>query len=97
MNIFMADSIDYGLGSVMLQVYEDKTVQPIYFTSRNYSTAEMKYTVTERECLEIFHALTKWRFYLHGGPAFFVMTYHEFLHWLISLKEQRGRFARWMV
>lgn len=58
---------------------------------------DVKYTVTERECLAIVHSLKKWRFYLHGGAKFLVMTDHQSLHWLMNMKEPKGRLARWMV
>lgn len=77
MKYFMTDASDYGLGAVMIQVYEDQNTRPISFTSRKFSTEERKYKVMKREFLAIFHALKKWRFYLHGGPDFILVTYHE--------------------
>ena len=67
------------------------------FTSRKTTDAEVIYTVTERECLAMVHALRKSRCYLHGEPDLIVETDHLSLKWLMSLKEPRGRLARWMV
>lgn len=41
--------------------------------------------------------MKKWRHYLHGGETFTVMSDHEALKWLNSLREPRGRLARWMI
>ena len=61
------------------------------------TNAEVKYTVTEQECLAVVHALRNWRCYLHCDADLIVETDHLFLKWLMSLKEPRGRLMRWMV
>ena len=81
----------------MLQDSSPGVWRPVAFTSRKMTDAEVKYTVTERECLAIVHALRKWRCYLHGEPDLIVETDHFSLKWLMSLEEPRGRLARWMV
>ena len=93
----MTDARAYGIGGVLLQRGEDDKWRPIAFTSRKLSGAEKTFTVTERECLAVVHGLRKWRFYLHGEKDVVVVTDHGSLKWVMSLRDPRGKLARWMV
>lgn len=62
------------------------------YSSRSITTAERKYSTTERECL----AVEKLRPYLEGF-RFTVITGHYSLVWLRRLKDPNGRLARWAV
>ena len=93
----MTDASDYGLGGVLLQESDDGKWRPVSFTARKLKGAEVRYTVTEKECLAVVHALRKWRHYLHGVPCFIVVTDHIALRWMVQLREPRGRLERWMV
>jgi transposase InsO family protein len=95
--LLMTDASGYGVGAVLLQIDQRGKWRPIAFASRKLKGAEVRYTVTEQECLAVVYALRKWRHYLHGGPRFEVVTDHMALRWLMSLREPRGRLARWMV
>lgn len=92
----MTDASGYGLGGVLLQMNADGKWQPISFTSRLLRKSERNYAPTERECLEILHALQKWRHYLHG-ESFVAETDHLALKWLLSLRDPREKLARWVV
>ena len=92
----MTDASSYRLGGVLLQMTKGGKWRPVSFTSRLLKLSERKYTVPEKECLAIFHALRKWRHYLHG-ERFECVTDHLALRWLLSLKDPRERLARWVV
>ena len=92
----MSDASDYGLGAVLLQE-EENCWRPIGFASKKLKGAEVNYTTTEKECLAVVFALQKFRHYLQGGPTFEVVSDHHALKWLLSLKDPKGRLARWMM
>ena len=90
----MADSSTYGLGGVLLQEEGGEKWRPIAFTSRKLSDSEKKFTVTERECLAVFHGLRKLRPSLHGEKEVLIFTDSFSFKWLMSLRDPRRRLAR---
>lgn len=93
----LTDASGYGIGGVFLRHCENGTWRPVSFTSRKLIDAEVKYTVTEIECLAVVHGLGKWECFLHGERELVVETDHLSFKWLMSLNDSRGRLARWMV
>ncbi|MGL5708984.1 MAG: reverse transcriptase domain-containing protein, partial [Aeromonas sp.] len=85
------DASDRGIGAVLQQ--EGK---PVEYASRVLTSAEQKYSTTEKECLAIVWALEKWRPYLLGRK-FHVKTDHKPLEWLKTARDPRGKLARWTL
>jgi hypothetical protein len=71
-------------------------MRPVAYASRVLSSAECKYTTTERECLAIITCVKLWRPYLHG-KEFTIVSNHHSLQWLMKMKDQNSRLARWYL
>jgi transposase InsO family protein len=93
--VVQTDASEYGLGAVLTQQFPEGE-RAICFLSRSLSRTERKYSVTEKECLGVIHAIEKLRPYLEGAK-FKVITDHYSLKWLNSIKDPIGRIARWAV
>lgn len=88
------DACGYGLGAVLLHVFEDNKKRVICYASRLLDACERNYGITEKECLAIVWAVEKFRCYLLG-IKFTVVTDHLALTWLKSKKDLQGRLMRW--
>ena len=89
------DASDVGLGAVLTT--SRGTV--IEFASRALTSAEQKYTTSEKECLAIIWATRKFRHYLLG-TSFTVETDHKPLEWLESHRQSHAgsqRLERWSL
>ena len=91
------DASHQAIAGVLLQEQEDSSWAPLAFLARSLKSAELNYTVSEKELLAIVYAVKKLRFYLHSREPFVVVTDHQAIKWLFSLKDPAGRLARWIV
>lgn len=90
------DSSSFGIGAVLSQEYNGKE-HVIAYISRALTKNEVKYSVTEKECISIIWACEKFRCYLESATPFTVITDHHSLLWLHNLKNPNGRLARWVL
>ena len=93
---FMLDvhAIDIGIGGILHQV-QDGRESVIAYASRALDKAEKNYCITEKELLAVRYFIEYFRQYLLGR-RFLVRSDHQALVWIFSLKEPRGKLARWL-
>lgn len=70
-----ADASQYGLGAVLLQMY-DNSWQPVAYASRALTSAEANYAQIEKELLASTYACERFHQYIYG-QAFEVETDHK--------------------
>ena len=92
--ILDTDASDLSIGGILSQV-QDGQEKVIAYGSRTLNKAEKNYCVTDKELLAVKHFVDYYRQYLLGRK-FTVRTDHQALVWLFSLKEPKGRIARWI-
>ena len=61
----MCDTLDYAVG-VFLEQIIDKKLHVIYYASHTLNEAQVNYTVSEKEFLEVVLVFKKFRLYLIG-------------------------------
>jgi hypothetical protein len=93
--IVYTDASTYAMGAVLAQMQEGRECV-IRYWSRVLSSAQKKYSATEREALAIVSAIREFHCYL-GDRAFTVVTDHQPLISLRKMKDPHGRIARWML
>ena len=92
--ILDTDACDTGIGAVLSQIQNGET-KVIAYGSRTLNKAESNYCITDKELLAVRYFVEYYRQYLLGRK-FTVRTDHQALVWLFSLKEPKGRIARWI-
>ena len=92
--ILDTDACDTAIGAVLSQI-QDGHLRVIAYGSRTLNQAEGNYCITDKELLAVRYFIEYYRQYLLGR-TFTVRTDHQALIWLFSLKEPKGRIARWV-
>lgn len=93
--ILKTDASSYAIGAVLLKG-ENEMEHPVEFASRLLLPAERNYSTTEREALAVVGAVEKFCGYIEGSEVK-ILTDHQPLKWLMSLKSPTGRLARWAL
>eukprot|EP00253_Pinus_taeda_P021920 PITA_21920 len=90
-----SDALDTTIGAILGQE-EDKKPYAIYYISKNLSSAELNYTVTEKEFLAVIHAVNKLRHYIIGYPIV-LYTDHSAIKYLANKPVTNARITRWLI
>ena len=88
----MCNASDYAVGGVLGQ-RKDKKPEVIFYASWRLNDAQMNYTTTEKELLEIGFASEQFRSYLIGSPIV-IFTDHAALKYLFTKKDTKPRLLR---
>ncbi|KAG9663981.1 hypothetical protein KCV03_g9824, partial [Aureobasidium melanogenum] len=89
------DASEWAIGSVLYQNDEDAKLHPVAFGGRKLKAAELNYPVHEKEGLAIKEALRTWTMYIQNGHKTVILTDHESLKYLQTMKTPSKRVARW--
>ena len=81
-----ADSSQFALGAVLLQLTDNNQWQPVEYASRKLTEAESRYAMIEKEALAITWACEKFDYYL-VGRSFQIETDHRPLISLLGDKD----------
>src|SRR5258705_4021492 len=90
-----SDASGYGIGCVLSQDQNGKE-RVICYASRTLTPAEQNYSVIEREALGLIYAVKVFRPYLYDHQ-FQLITDHNPLKWLRTMRNPHGKFSRWVL
>jgi len=89
------DTSDLVICAALVQE-ENKQSYAIYYISKDLSSTELNYTVTEKEFLAVIFAINKFRHYITGYEVF-VHTNHFAIEYLMNKPLTSGRVTRWLL
>ena len=69
-------------------------VLPVAYMSRVLVGPKLNYSTTEKECLAVLYAANQFQPYIYGRK-FILMSDHEPLRWINSVKDPGQRLIRW--
>lgn len=85
-----------GIGAVLAQLDDEGNEYVVEYASRSCNPAESNYSSYEGECLALWWAIGRFRYYIFGRE-FTVVSDHKPLEWLLSTSALRGKLARWAM
>ena len=94
--IIETDASNFAIGYALMQKDDDGKAHPIAYDGSKLSDAELKYPVHEKELLAIKRALNKWQHYIENGHQTIILTDHESLKYMNSVKKLSRRLAKWI-
>ena len=92
----LTSASDVGIGAVLAQKDKQSLERTNCFASRVLSKSERGYAPVEHEALAIVYAVKEFRPYLYG-TEFTVITDHNPLRWLQSVKDSSDCLLRWSL
>ncbi|KAG0152675.1 hypothetical protein PDIDSM_2480 [Penicillium digitatum] len=90
------DASEWAIGFLLGQEGQDGKMHPVAFDGRKLRGAELNYPVHEKELLAIKEALRTWDRYLENGTKTTIITDHEGLQYLATIRAYSKRLARWI-
>src|ERR1700694_4248190 len=94
--IIETDASDAAIGGCLLQYDMDGKLHPVAYSSMKLSPAQFKYPVHEKELLAIKEALRVWACYVDNGHEVTILTDHESLKYMNTIKRPSKRLVRWI-
>nr|GFB23792.1 DNA-directed DNA polymerase [Tanacetum cinerariifolium] len=91
----MCDASDYAIVAVLGQ-RKSKHFQPIHYSSKTMTEAQIHYTTTEKEMIVIVYAFEKFRPYLVLSKSI-VYTNHSALKYFLNKQDAKPSLLRWVL
>ena len=91
--VLRTDASAYAVAGVILQEH-DGILFPVCFGSKKLCEREMRWSISDRECLAVVWSILKFKKYLYGAH-FVVQSDHQPLSILKSSESTSGRLQRW--
>lgn len=95
--ILQTDSSDLGYGIILAQNDKEGKEHPVLYMSKKFTSAERKYSTTEKECAAILYGIKKLKGYIDGQTEFCIQTDHNPLVWLNKNAGNNPRLLRWSL
>ncbi|GBM20257.1 Retrovirus-related Pol polyprotein from transposon 17.6 [Araneus ventricosus] len=95
--ILQTDASDLGYGVVLAQKDNEGREHPILYISKKFTSAERKYSTTEKECAAILYGIKKLKGYIDRQTEFCIQTDHNPLVWLKKNAGTNQRLLRWAL
>ena len=86
---------DLAIGAALGEE-ENKQSYAIYYISKNFSSAELNYTIIEKDFLVVIFAINKFRYYITGYEVF-VRIDHSAIKYLMNKPLTRNKVTRWLL
>lgn len=93
--VMRTDASDYGLGVLLLQD-QGEGLRLVACASKKLNSAELNYSVIEKECLAIVWGVSRFAHYLHGCRCT-IQSDHRPLEYLQGMKAKNKRLMRWAL
>ena len=93
--ILSTDASGTALGYILGQKGPDGKEMVVAYGGRSLKPDERKFTVSEQECLAVVDGIKAYKEYL--TKHFTVITDHQALKWLNSVKDTSSRLGRWAL
>lgn len=90
------DASKEGYGAVLLQKSDDGRFHPIYYMSKQTTSAEKNYSAYHLEVLAVVRAVERFRVYLLGVPFKIVTDCVAFKH-TVKAKKLNPTVAKWVI
>ena len=94
--VLHTDASNVGIGAVLSQLNEDGEDRPVAYFSRKLLPREKNFAAVDKGCLAIVDGIRHFQVYL-TGVKFEVVTDHQCLKYLDSVKDAGGRRTRWAL
>ena len=91
------DACDYATGSMLVQVGDDGSEQPVAFASYKFTPTQKNWPVIQKEAYAIIWALNKFKHWVFGAPAVTVYTDHNPLTYLTDTAPKSAKLMRWLL